>query len=100
MFFDQMDLPNMRLWTLAGEHYYMNEYERIEKIEMQCKFYGESVLVYSCMGLQDVTERFALYNLDRKRWERVELAGSVSSKADVRIVLRDAKLKKNAGDLF
>ncbi|KAG0631839.1 hypothetical protein M758_1G283000 [Ceratodon purpureus] len=88
-------------WMLAGEE---DNLYNSEKIEMQCIFCGEYVLLYSCVKkmrqLEDVKDRAVLYNLDRKMFEKVELPGPVSSKTDVRIALRDARLKKKPGSYF
>lgn len=65
---------DLRLWVLAGEVEKLEEYD--ETHEMQSVFCGELVLVYNCVGLEEVTEPAVMYNLDGKTWEKLELPAS------------------------
>lgn len=61
-------------WMLAGQGERLDD-GPMGTMEMQSTFCGEFVLVWNCVGFEEVTERAVLYSLDRKMWERVELPG-------------------------
>lgn len=71
--FDSM-LVDIGTWVMAGQ-----EEKSVDGmlgiVEIQSIFCGEYVLVYNCVGLEELTERAVLYNLDRKTWGIVELPG-------------------------
>lgn len=55
-------LGDLRAWLICGED------DRFGSV--QCKFCGDYVLVYNCVGVEG---RAVLYNLDLQTWEKVEL---------------------------
>ncbi|KAG0562866.1 hypothetical protein KC19_9G177700 [Ceratodon purpureus] len=64
----------LRTWMLAVQEATLGEFG--EEMEIQGVFCGEHVLVYNCVGLEDVTERAVLYNLEGKTWEKLQLPPS------------------------
>ncbi|KAG0605647.1 hypothetical protein M758_9G076600 [Ceratodon purpureus] len=65
---------DLRLWLLAGEEERLEDYDATH--ETQSVFCNELVLIYNCVGLQDVTERAVIYNLNGKTWTKIELPAS------------------------
>lgn len=65
---------DLRTWVLAGQEDEVGEFG--EEVELQGVFCGEHVLVYNCAGVEDVTERAVLYNLEGKTWEKLQLPPS------------------------
>jgi hypothetical protein len=47
----------------------------VEVVDIRSRFCGEYVLVYNAVGVEDVTERAVLYNLESMKWEKLELPG-------------------------
>lgn len=72
--FDRMP-EDLCLYMLAGQENFKFKDTSLGVMDMQSIFCDEYVLVYNCVGWEEVTGRAVLYNLDRKTWEIVELPG-------------------------